>query len=141
VSLPWVRLDSQIASHDKVLKLLADPSPKRWQAAFSYVAALGYAGAHATDGAISRVALGFVHGTTATARLLVTYRLWTEDSDGLGWHIVNYAERQELALVSAGKREMRRLAGEKANCTRWNHPKNCWSPTEGCTIAREAAGQ
>jgi hypothetical protein len=141
VSLPWVRLDSQIASHDKVLNLLADPSPKRWQAAFSYVSALGYAGAHGTDGAISRVALGFVHGTVTTARLLVTYRLWTEDQDGLGWHVVNYAERQELAIVTAGKREMKRLAAEKANCTRWNHPKDCWSPTHGCSVAREASGQ
>ena len=131
MSLPWVRLDSHIGSHDKILNLLADPSPKRWQAAFSYVTALGWAGDQGTDGAIPRVALAFVHGTTITARLLVVYRLWTETTTG--WEIVNYAERQELTIVTAGKREARRLAAEKANCSRWHGP-DCWTP-KGCSVA------
>lgn len=131
MSLPWVRLDSHIASHDKVLNLLNDPSPKRWQASFSYVCALGWAGDQGTDGHIPTVALAFVHGTTTTARLLVKYRLWIEMSTG--WQIVNYAERQELAVITAGKREARRIAAEKANCARW-HGKGCWT-VKGCSVA------
>ncbi len=44
MGLPWVRLDSNIASHDKILHLLSDPSPKRWQAAASYMFAMAWSG-------------------------------------------------------------------------------------------------
>lgn len=128
MTLPWVRLDSHIGSHDKILNLLSDPSPKRWQAAFSYVCALGWSGDQGTDGAVPTVALGFVHGTSTTARLLVKYRLWEEALTG--WTIVNYAERQELTVITAAKREGRRIAAEKANCARWHGPK-CWN-AKGC---------
>lgn len=131
MALPWVRLDSHIGSHDKILSLLADPSPKRWQAFSSYVCALGWSGDQGTDGKIPPVALGFVHGTAATARLLVKYRLWAEATNG--WEIVNYAERQELTVITAGKQEARRIAAEKANCSRW-HGKDCWSE-RGCQRA------
>lgn len=129
MTLPWVRLDSHIASHDKILNLLSDPSPKRFQAAFSYCCALGWSGDQGTDGEIPTVALAFVHGTQTTARLLVKYRLWTETLTG--YSIVNFIERQELAAVTAGKREAARIAGQKANCVRWHGPK-CWVAGSGC---------
>ena len=129
MSLPWVRLDSHIGSHDKILNLLADPSQRRWQAAFSYCCALGWSGDQGTDGFIPKVALNFVHGTTNTARLLVTYQLWAEELTG--WSIVNFIERQEMSAVTAGKREAARVAGQKANCVRWHGPK-CWRDGNGC---------
>jgi len=130
MALPWVRLDSHIASHDKILGLTTDPSPKRWQAAFSYVCAIGWSGDQGTDGRIPTAALPFVHGNTATARLLVKHQLWDE---GIGcWTIRNFATRQELAVVTAGKREMKRVAAEKGNCVRWHGP-NCWKDGRGCT--------
>lgn len=132
MSLPWVRLDSHIGSHDKILNLLNDPSPKKWQAAFSYCCALGWAGDQGTDGLIPPVALNFVHGTPATARLLVKYRLWAEATNG--WEIVNFLARQEMAAVTAGKREARRVAAEKGNCARWHGP-GCWSDRKGCARA------
>lgn len=130
MTLPWVRLDSHIASHDKILALLSDPSPKRWQAAFSYTCALGWSGDQGTDGKVPPIALPFVHGNAATARLLVKYRLWEEATNG--WTIVNFLARQEMAAVTAGKRESRRVASEKANCARWHGP-NCWANGRGCT--------
>lgn len=131
MSLPWVRMDSHIGSHDKILNLLSDPSPKRWQAAFSYVAAIGWAGDQGTDGAIPRVALPFVHGTTTTARLLVIYRLWEESLNG--WQIVNFAERQQTQRVTEAKQEAASRAGQKANCVRWHGPE-CWGGN-GCSVA------
>lgn len=122
MALPWVRLDSNIASHDKVTDLLSDPSPKRWQAAFSYACALGWAGGHGTDGRIPMSALPFIHGTTATARLLVKHRLWEEGT--ACWHIVNYAERQQLAAVSEAKKKAQSLGGRKARCQQ-NHGVEC----------------
>ena len=112
MGLPWVRLDANIGTHDKILALEADPSSKRWQAAWSYAVALAWSGGQGTDGHIPSYALASVKGTNVTARLLVKYRLWIEATDG--WRIVNYAERQELEVVTAGKREMKRMAARRA---------------------------
>jgi hypothetical protein len=132
MTLPWVRVDSHIGSHDKILALVSDPSSKRWQAAFSYVCAIGWSADHATDGRVPTMALPFVHATPATARLLVTYRLWEETPNG--WQIVNFADRQELSVISAGRKEARRVASEKANCSRWHGP-GCWNEPRGCSVA------
>jgi hypothetical protein len=132
MGLSWVRLDANIGSHDKILALLTDPSAKKWQAFASYTTALAWSGGQGTDGFIPQTALSFVHGNTSTARLLVKYRLWEE---GLtGWQIVNFAERQELALVTASKAEAKRMAGEKGNCSRWHGP-SCWVKGKGCSRA------
>lgn len=130
MGLPWVRLDANVATHDKFLALIADPSPKKWQAISSYFFALGWSGGQGTDGDVPNYAISSVHGTPATARLLVKYRLWIESTTG--WAIVNYDQRQQLEIVSAGVREMRRLAGEKGNCSRWHGP-DCWREGKGCS--------
>jgi hypothetical protein len=122
MSLAWVRLDTGIAHHDKTLGLVNDPSPKRWQAAASYVYSLGWSGEHGTDGFIPNAALPFIHGTRATANLLVRHGFWAEAAGG--WRIRNYAVRQELAVITAAKKEAQRVASIKANCTRW-HGKDC----------------
>lgn len=125
MALTWVRLDANIASHDKILALISDPSPKRWQAATSYMCALGWAGGQGTDGFVPKPALAFVHGTPATAQLLVKYGLW--ESGLHGWQIRNYAERQELAVITETKRVAAQIASRKANCTRWHGPDcGCW---------------
>jgi hypothetical protein len=124
--LPWVRLDTGIASHDKTLSLLADPSPKRFQAMASYIFALGWSGEHGTDGLIPATALPFLHGTKATAALLVTHGFWEPQADG-GWRIRNYSSRQELAVVTASKKEAQRVGALMANCKRWHGEScGCW---------------
>ena len=134
MALPWVRLDSHIASHDKILALVDDKSVKKWQAFSSYICALGWSADQGTDGYVPKTALPFVHGTTTTARLLVKYGLWDEDRLGLGWHIRNFADRQETAAVSAGKRAARAYISEKGNCARWHGP-GCWQADTGCKRA------
>lgn len=125
MSLPWVRLDSNIAGHDKILHLLSDPSAKRWQAAASYMFSLGWAGAAGTDGVIPTAALPFVHGTQTTATLLVSYGLWERVTTG--WKIRNFEQRQELAIVTEAKRAAAAAAAKKANCIRWHGPDcGCW---------------
>jgi hypothetical protein len=129
MALPWVRLDGNIASHDKILNLLSDPSPKRWQAAASYMFALGWSGAHGTDGHIGTAALPMVHGTPATARLLQKYGLWDEAT--AGYRIRNFDQRQELTIVAEAKRHMQRIGARKGNCIR-HHGKDCgcWQVAE-----------
>jgi hypothetical protein len=125
MALSWIRLDANIASHDKILNLLADPSTSRWQAVSVYVFALGWSGAHGTDGFVPRNALGMVHGTPKIARLLEKYHLWIEAT--AGWKIVNFAERQQLSAVTEGKKQAQRLGAIKANCQRWHGDScGCW---------------
>jgi hypothetical protein len=120
--LPWVRLDSNVGQHDKILALKHDPSPRRWQAMASYFVSLAWSGGQGTDGFIPAYALESVHATPQTARILVKYRLWTEGI--AGYQIVNFEERQELAIVTEAKRAAQSLGGKKARC-RSNHGPNC----------------
>jgi hypothetical protein len=120
--LPWVRLDANVSSHDKVLSLLSDPSPKKWQAMSSYFFALGWAGGQGTDGFVPIAALPFVHGTQQTARLLVKHQMWDE---GLtGWTIRNYADRQQTSRVTDAIKTAQSQGAKRANCERW-HGKEC----------------
>lgn len=115
--LPWVRVDSNIAQHDKIQRLLkADPSPKRWQAFSSFVCSIGWSGGAGTDGRIPSYALDVIYGTQTTARLLVKHGLWEECLDG--WVIHNYAEYQQTEAVTKAKSE---AATRSANA-RWHRP-------------------
>lgn len=128
--LPWIRLDSNIASHPKILDLMSRRDGPR---AFAlYACALGYAGGHGTDGHIPFAALPMLHGTRKLGDLLVEVRLW--EPHQTGWMIHNYALRQELEVVTAAKREAKRIAGAKGNCVKY-HGSACWIPGQGCSRA------
>lgn len=128
MGLPWVRLESTIASHDKVLDLIARYGQRGKAAAFSYCCSLGYAGGNGTDGHIPFTALPFVHATKKDAAILVDAGLW--EPDPTGWTIHNYGDRQQLNVVTDTLRTAKRKGALKANCTRWHGPNcNCWETT------------
>lgn len=134
MSLPWVRIDTNLASHDKILSLLdatEAPPATRWRAAFSYVCSIGWSADKGTDGDIPATALPFIHGTKATARLLVAAHLWESGPDG--WTIRNYADRQTTTAAT----EARRREGKRAACVRW-HGVECWT-SRGCSRDRGRA--
>lgn len=110
--LKWVRLDTSIWAHDKVLDLLEHRDGHR---AFAlYVFGLGYAGLIQTDGRIPARALPMLQGTRKLADLLVDHALWKHLEDG-AYEVVNYAERQQSAETTD-----RQVASRKrAACTRW----------------------
>ena len=126
MALPWVRLDANLASHDKILALLGEQPPAlAYKAAFSYVCSLGYSGGHGTDGLIEFAAVPFIHGNKKTAALLVKHFLWTPDR--LGWVIVNFDKRQQLSATTRAIRNAQRAGALKANCKRWHGDDcNCW---------------
>lgn len=121
--LQWCRMDTGLPSHPKMLALLADPSPKRYQAAASVAFAVLWSAGQATDGHIPPYALPVIHATRATAALLVKHGFWTEAEDG--WDIHNFDVRQELTLVTDTRRAAQRQGGSKGNCRRWHGP-HCW---------------
>lgn len=120
MSLPWVRLDSNIASHDKILTLLAHRDGTK--AAWMYVCGLGYSGGHGTDGLVPFAALPFIHGTKTLARLLVESSLWAPDP--LGWRIPKWADKQQISVATQAKRAAQSAGARRANCTRW-HGEDC----------------
>jgi hypothetical protein len=126
VPLPWVRLDANIATHDKVLALLADPSNRRWQAGLTYVFALAWSGGQGTDGYVPRAALPIIHANDATAALLERHGLWDNGVAG-GWQIHNYLARQQLSATADATRNAQRMGAIKANCIRHHGPDcGCW---------------
>lgn len=126
MALPWVRLDSNLAGHDKILGLLEEkPEALAFRAAFSYVCSLGYAGGQETSGLIPFNALNFIHGNRKAAELLVQHHLWRPDP--LGWRITNFEKRQQSTAMTQSIRNAQRAGAKKANCHRWHPPGcECW---------------
>ena len=122
MSLPWVRLDANIASHDKTLKAIGE----RGKPAMAvYMFGLAWSGGHVTDGHIPCVALPMIHGTTKDADLLVRVGLWDPDPDGDGWWVHNWGQRQEASEITESKRRKAAEAGRRSGCVRKGHPPSC----------------
>ncbi len=121
--LPWFRVDTGIAGHDKILALLGNPNgsrasqANRYRAAFSYVCSIGWCVNAETDGRIPPAALPFIHGTDATAKLLVAAQLWEPVSGG--WQVHNFEERQQTTAITEAKSEQAR----RAALVRWAKQK------------------
>jgi hypothetical protein len=135
MGLPWVRLDTNIYSHDKILALLDDPSPKKHAAINVYTFGLAYSAGHETDGFIAKYVLKVIHGTDAHARLLMKYGLWDEAVNG--WTIRNYADRQQLAGQIYMVRKQQVIGGKKGACVR-HHGLDCgcWRDDEDVKALR-----
>jgi hypothetical protein len=115
VSLPWVRLDANIASNHKVLTLIGD---RNYRAVTAYIFGLAYCGQHGTDGYIPNAALPFLHATTKDAGALVDVTLWHEAVGG--WQVNDWREYQP----STDETDRRGQRARWLNCRRW-HPAGC----------------
>lgn len=138
--LPWIRLDTAMPDHPKILDLV-DGNRDGRAAAFVWVCSLAYAGKHGTEGFIPKGALSRCNGRPADAKLLVAHRLW-DDLAPKGWLIHGWEEYQTLALSleelekrgSKGglaraanmSKEDRSEAASKAAQARWNGGGNAY---------------
>lgn len=123
MGLPWVRLDTNIASHDKILDLIGRKNGHR--SAFVYVCCLAYSGQNGTDGCVPFAALPFVHGTRADMEALVDVGLLAPAQRG--WQVVNYATRQQLSQVTEEIRTAQTIGGKKGACIKHHGPDcGCW---------------
>jgi hypothetical protein len=130
MGLPWVRLDTNIYTHDKFLALLDDPSREKWAACVMYVFGLAYSASHETDGFIPKYALKVIQGTPQRARLLEKYSLWVEGVNG--WQIRNYDLRQQLSDETYTIRKAQVIGGQKGACVRHHGPDcGCWRKDGG----------
>lgn len=123
MGLPWVRLDSNIASHDKILELLGRRNGRA--IAFSYLCCIAYSGLNGTDGHIPFAALPFVHATKNDMNTLVEVGLLIPTPKG--WSVVNYADRQQTSVVTEEIRAAQTIGGKKGACLRHHGPDcGCW---------------
>jgi hypothetical protein len=133
--LPWVRLDTAMPDHPKVVELVDEHGDAGMAAAFVWVCSLAYACKHGTDGAIRRGLLARLNGKAKHAALLVKVRLWDQVEGG--WQIHNWAEYQMAinfdevftpeARSNGGKSRMAKLTpeerselGRRGATARWN---------------------
>lgn len=110
MALPWFRVDTNWHHNDKMLEL-ADAG--QFRAMVVYVASIGYAVEHETDGLIPKRALPLLHARTKEAEQLVDAGLWHKREEG--WDIHNFLRYQK----SRDYFEVTRNSSTKANCSRW----------------------
>ncbi|AMT70495.1 hypothetical protein [Mycobacteroides immunogenum] len=110
MGLPWIRLDTQLADHPKILELVAD---NQFRAIAVFHFGLGYCGKHETAGYIPAAALPFIHARKADATRLVNVSLWLVAPGG--WQIKDWDDYQ-LSDEAAKKRRERAMKGAAA---RW----------------------
>lgn len=116
MSYPWIRVDTNLPTNEKILHL-ASLGDKGLAAAFVYVCSLTYSGGHETSGFIAKAALPFVHGKPAHARMLAEAHLWLIVEGG--WQIKNWGERNLVGATQQALSELRSVAGKKGAEARW----------------------
>lgn len=122
MSLPWIRLDTAIADHPKMLALI---DGKKHKAALGYLLGLTYAGRHELDGYIPKAALPFIHATTADAKALCDVGLWIPRPGG--WQINGWEDFQISSQESKDRKARAQANGSRMNCIRWHGADcGCW---------------
>jgi len=139
MGLPWARLDTNIAHHDKIVWLKHQRGG--WRAITAYTFSIAWAVGHGTDAHIPTHMATELSADKTTISLLLACHLWEPVENG--WHIRNFAERQELEIITENKRASARLAAAKGNCIRWHGPDcRCWKthtePTSGSDRTRDS---
>lgn len=114
--LPWVRLDTSMPDHPKVIDLCSTGDAGT-AAAFIWVCSLTYSGKHGTDGFIPRGVLARLNGKPKHAQLLVAHGLWDE-LPPKGWQIHGWEEYQMLNATYEAKAEEMRAATSRAGRAR-----------------------
>lgn len=135
MGLPWVRLDTAMPDHPKIIALCDEKGDTGMAAAFVWVCSIAYSGKHGTDGLITKTTLARINGKAKHAALLVQYRLW--DLAERGWLVHDYGDRNPFAstleeLQSTGSRggkaraanmtaEERSASAKRAADARWGN--------------------
>lgn len=110
--LPWIRLDTAMPDHPKIIDLVDQHGDRGMAAAFVWVCSLAYSGKHGTNGFITRSSLARINGKAAHARLLVGAGLWI-DQVNVGWQIHGWAEFQESNEETIARSQRARNAALK----------------------------
>jgi hypothetical protein len=112
LALPWIRLDTNMPDHPKILGLLTEKDGRAL--AFVWLCAMAYAGKHETAGFVPREAISRVNAKPADMAALVRHGLLTECAGG--WDIHGWDDYQ----ISGPSAEQRRERARTAAAARWS---------------------
>lgn len=114
MTLQWIRLETSLPDHPKVLALIG---AKKHKAVMAYVLGLAYCGRHELDGFIPKAALPFIHANKADADALCAVGLW-HGTPG-GWEINGWTDFQPSSDERARAKSRAKAAAE----ARWTKDK------------------
>lgn len=110
-NLPWIRLQTTMFEHPKVLNLKED---KHWRAIVAHLEAMTYTGRHALAGYVPKTAVRLLHIQSSDVTKLVAEGLWSPAPGGWqinGWDEYQLADEEALARSEKAK---------KAAAARWD---------------------
>lgn len=110
-NLPWIRLQTTMFEHPKILNLKED---RQWRAIIAHLEAMTYIGRNALAGYIPKTAVKLLHITDSDVRRLVAEGLW-KPAPG-GWEINGWDEFQLADAESIARSEN----AKKAAAARWD---------------------
>lgn len=112
MSTMWVRLDTGLPDHPKMLALIEG---RKHKAALAYVLGLAYSGRHGLDGYIPNGALIYIHANKTDAQALCEVGLWHAREGG--YEINDWAEYQ----ISNEETQQRKERARAAAMKRWRN--------------------
>jgi hypothetical protein len=115
MTLQWVRLETSLPDHPKVLALI---DAKKHKAVMAYCLGLAYCGRHELDGYIPKSALRFIHASKSDAEALCMVGLWTPTPTG--YEINGWGEFQP----TSEERAKAKARAKGAAMARWEKEKN-----------------
>ena len=119
--LPWFRVDSHIATHDKIIRLMEYRNGSKAFAMMLF--GIGWSVGHGTDGVIPLSALPYIHGTKSLGNVLVMFNLW-EEIPGKGWLIPNFEQYQQGQVRTKQALDSLVKGARRGGCKK-NHPQPC----------------
>jgi hypothetical protein len=115
MTLQWVRLETSLPDHPKVLALIEG---KKHKSVMVYVLGLAWCGRHELDGFIPKSALKFIHASQKDAENLCLVGLWRPTD--MGYEINGWGEFQP---TSTERKDAKKRAVAAAYA-RWHPDKD-----------------
>lgn len=114
MALQWIRLDTSVFDHPKMLELL---DARAHRAINLHLFGMTYTGKHGLDGFVPRTTLRIIGATPADAKRLVDAGLWHPEPTG--WSINGWDEYQ----ISNDETKARKSKARAAAIARWHGPE------------------
>lgn len=118
--MAWIRLETGVVHHPKVMELRAR---KQYRAVMGWLLSMPLSAAQGSDGLITKSSLPLLDITTKEANQLIDVGLWKPVQGG--YEINDWDEYNPQGIY-----QKRSKAGKKGACSRWHGP-NCQDPA--CT--------
>ncbi|WP_280363760.1 hypothetical protein [Nocardia wallacei] len=133
MGLPWIRFDTSLFDHPKILEL---KEANQYKAIVVHLEAMTYSGKHQLGGFVPRSALRVIGGTQREVTKLRGVGLWDHTDDDSGWRLHDWGDYQRLYQDLAAEDIARR---QQISQTRRNAARKRWDKHRGPGADESAA--